>query len=90
MRMPEKVAADQVCIYKVSKTVSSKLHHIEKSEIRRQIVSHLILICDVTQIQLKRSIKKEIIILQVTRSILKKDKRRSDPWDFLLYGPVIY
>ena len=23
-------------------------------------------------------------------SILKKEKRRSDPWDFLLYGPVIY
>ena len=24
-------------------------------------------------------------VLNATRSILKKDKRRSDPWDFLLY-----
>ena len=28
-------------------------------------------------------------VLNATRSILKKDKRRSDPWDFLLKGPII-
>ena len=29
-------------------------------------------------------------VLNATRSILKQDKRRSDPRDFLSYRPVIY
>ena len=33
---------------------------------------------------------KSIVSAHTTRSILKKYKRRSDPWDFLLQGPVIY
>ena len=40
---------------------------------------------DVAVIQWITSCHKNRMTTRVTRSILKKDKRRSDPWDFLLF-----